>query len=157
MTWVFLFKMFQLTTRDIAKRAVIIYTAGGGGGGGERTRKRNVFLGKHLADPTNKKSIFFYPTSNINYKIKYPPLVVTHICPLPLLWHEFDNCLCNFLQSKVSCCLHMYFLWRHHLLLTNRKMIKIVTLIDSHIVLPYDCWHCFLVFNIWVSHALEWQ
>jgi hypothetical protein len=21
----------------------------------------------------------------------------------------------NFLQSKVSCCLHMYFLWRHHL------------------------------------------
>jgi hypothetical protein len=53
--------------------------------------------------------------------------------------------LCNFLQSKVSCCLHMYF----------RKMIKIVTLIDLHIVLTYDCWHCFLVFNIWVSHALE--
>jgi hypothetical protein len=21
----------------------------------------------------------------------------------------------NFLQSKVSCCLHMHFLWRHHL------------------------------------------
>jgi hypothetical protein len=40
-------------------------------------------------------------------------------------------------------------------LLTNRKMIKIVTLIDLHIVLTYDCWHCFLVFNIWVSHALE--
>jgi hypothetical protein len=38
-----------------------------------------------------------------------------HTCPLPLLSHEFDNCLCNFLQSKVSCCLHMYFLWRHHL------------------------------------------
>jgi hypothetical protein len=34
-------------------------------------------------------------------------------------------------------------------------MIKIVTLIDLHIVLTYDCWHCFLVFNIWVSHALE--
>jgi hypothetical protein len=40
-------------------------------------------------------------------------------------------------------------------LLTNQKMIKIVTLIDSHIVLTYECWHCFLVFNIWVSHALE--
>jgi hypothetical protein len=32
--------------------------------------------------------------------------VVTHVH----LWHEFDNWLC-----KVSCCLHMYFLWRHHL------------------------------------------
>jgi hypothetical protein len=46
-------------------------------------------------------------------------------------------------------------------LLTNRKIIKIVTLIDLHIVLTYDCWHCFLVFNIWndnkliKSHALE--
>jgi hypothetical protein len=58
-------------------------------------------------------------------KNKYPPLALhkrykmilfsCHTCPLPLLWHEFDNCLCNFLQSKVSCCLHMYFLWRHHL------------------------------------------
>jgi hypothetical protein len=38
-----------------------------------------------------------------------------HSCPFSLLWHKFDNCLCNFLQSKVSCCLHMYFLWRHHL------------------------------------------
>jgi hypothetical protein len=40
-------------------------------------------------------------------------------------------------------------------LLTNREMIKIVTLIDLNIVLTYDCWHCFLVFNIWVRHALE--
>jgi hypothetical protein len=40
-------------------------------------------------------------------------------------------------------------------LLTNRKMIKIMTLIDLHIVLTCDCWHCFLVFNISVSHALE--
>ena len=40
---------------------------------------------------------------------------VKTITPSPLLWHEFDNCLRNFLQSKVSCCLHMYFLWRHHL------------------------------------------
>jgi hypothetical protein len=26
-----------------------------------------------------------------------------HTCPLPLLWHEFDNCN-YFLQYKVSCC-----------------------------------------------------
>jgi hypothetical protein len=37
-------------------------------------------------------------------------------------------------------------------LLTYRKTIKIVTLrIDLQIVLTYDCWHCFLVLNIWVS------
>jgi hypothetical protein len=73
-----------------------------------------------------------------------------HTCPLPPLWHEFHNCLCNFLQSKVSYCLHMYFLWRHHLPPDNSDW-----LIDLHIVLTYDCWHCFLIFNIWVSHALE--
>jgi hypothetical protein len=50
--------------------------------------------------------------ANLKYQLKnkYPPLAknVTkgyhfrcHTCPLPLLWHEFDNCLCNFLQSKV--------------------------------------------------------
>jgi hypothetical protein len=79
-----------------------------------------------------------------------------HTCPLPLLWHEFDNCLCNFLQSKVSCCLHMYFLWRHHLPPDKSENDQdIVTLTDLHIVLTYGCWHCFLVFNIWVSHALE--
>jgi hypothetical protein len=37
----------------------------------------------------------------------------------------------------------------------NRKMIKIATLIDLHNVLTYDCWHCFLDFNIWVSHVFE--
>jgi hypothetical protein len=74
-----------------------------------------------------------------------------HTCPLPLLWHEFDNCSCNFLQCKVSCCLHMYFLWRHHLPPDNSKNDQI----DLYILLTYDCWHCFLVFNIWVSHALE--
>jgi hypothetical protein len=66
--------------------------------------------------------------------------------------------LCNLLQSKVSCCLHMYmytFFGDTICLRTNQKMIKVVTLIDSHVVLTYDCWHCFLVFNIWMSHALE--
>jgi hypothetical protein len=38
---------------------------------------------------------------------------------------------------------------------TNRKMIKIVTVIDLHIVSAYDCCHSFLVFNICTSHALE--
>jgi hypothetical protein len=69
---------------------------------------------------------------------------------------SFDNCLCNFLQAKVSCYAFKCTFFRDTIcLLTDRKMIKIVTLIDVHIVLTYDCWHCFLVFNIWVSRALE--
>ena len=72
-----------------------------------------------------------------------------HTCPLPLLWYDFHNCLCNFLQCKVSCCLHMYFLWRHHLLI-NRKMIKIVFGIDI-----YDWWHCFSVFSI--ERVMLWK
>jgi hypothetical protein len=42
-------------------------------------------------------------------------------------------------------------------LLTNRKIIKIVTLIDW-LTYCIDIWlstHCFLLFNIWVSHALK--
>jgi hypothetical protein len=42
-----------------------------------------------------------------------------------------------------------------HVLIVIWLDYKIVTPIDLHIVLKYDCWHCFLVFNIWVSHALE--
>jgi hypothetical protein len=70
------------------------------------------------------KSLLFFNQPQISIK-KYIPTpgqklykripCSCHIFPLPLLWHEFKNCLCNFLQSKVSCCLHMYFLWRHHL------------------------------------------
>jgi hypothetical protein len=60
--------------------------------------------------------------------------------------------LCNFLLCKVSCCTCI-FCGDTICLLTNRKMIKTVTLIDLHIVLTYDCWHC--VFKIWVSHSLE--
>jgi hypothetical protein len=63
------------------------------------------------------------------------------ICPLPLLWHEFDNGLWNFLQSKVSCCLHMYFLWKHHL---SPNKLENNQDSDSHILLTYDCWHCSL-------------
>jgi hypothetical protein len=59
----------------------------------------------------------------------------------------------NFLQWKVSCCLHTSTFFGDTIcLLTNRKMIKILTLIDLHIVLTYDYWHCFLM---QYSHALE--
>jgi hypothetical protein len=34
------------------------------------------------------------------------------------------------------------------------ELCKVVTPIDLHIILTFDCWHCFLVVNIWVSHAL---
>ena len=63
--------------------------------------------------PTIKKFKTFLPSLAKNLPKRIP--FGCHTCPLPLLWHEFDNCLCNFLQSKVSCCLHMYFLWRYHL------------------------------------------
>jgi hypothetical protein len=87
-----------------------------------------------------------------NFTKRYYP---THMS-LTTLWHEFDNCLCNFLQSKVSRCLHMYFLWRHHLPPDKSENDQNS---DSdwfiYCIRTYDCWHCFLVFNIWVSHALE--
>ena len=96
----------------------------GGGGGGGVPLNRNLFLVKGFLTQSLKSHNWnvFYPISNINKKIPTPGQKLykripfsCHICPLPLLWHEFDNCLCNFLQSKVSCCRHMYFLWRHHL------------------------------------------
>jgi hypothetical protein len=72
-----------------------------------------------------------------------------HTCSLPFLWHKFDNCLCNFLQSiKFHVVCTCTFFGDTICLLTNRKMIKMVTLIDLH-----DC--CILIFNIWVSRALE--
>jgi hypothetical protein len=90
--------------------------SGGGGGGGPR---RNVFLGKNFPHPTIKKSKNIFTRPQISIKNKYRLLaknvtkwyrsVVTHI-PYHFC-DEFDNCLCNF-----SCCLHMDFLWRYHLL-----------------------------------------
>jgi hypothetical protein len=80
--------------------------------------KRNAFWW------TFRWSKIFLSNFKCQLKNKYAPVAKKlykripfscHTCPLPLLWHEFDNCLCNFLQYKVSCCLHMYFLWRHHL------------------------------------------
>jgi hypothetical protein len=85
------------------------------------------FVSKILLTQLLKRQKFDYPTSNIN-KIylptpgqkRYKKIPFScHTCPLPLLWHEFDNGLWNFLQSKVSCCLHMYFLWKHYLFCQN--------------------------------------
>jgi hypothetical protein len=126
--------------------------------------KRNVFRGKNFADPTIKKSKIWLPNLKYQLKNNYTPLaknvtkgyhsVVTHVlyhfCDTSFITAcaifcslKFHNvCTCSFFGDTIC-------------LLTNRKMVKIVTLIDSHIVLTYDCWHCFLVFNIWVSHALE--
>jgi hypothetical protein len=113
----------------------------------KKWQNENMFF----ADPTFKKSIKFL--ANLKYQISIEKQIPFKLykripfrcdtCPLPLLWHEFDNYLCN-LQSKVSGSLHMYFL------LTNRKQIKILIYI---LYWQYDC--CFLVFSIWVSHALE--
>jgi hypothetical protein len=101
------------------------------------TAKRNVFRGKDFADPTIKKSRIWLP--NLKYQNINTHSFVTHV-----LYHFCDTSLimvCEiFCSLKVSCCLHMYFLWRHHLSPNNRKMIKIVTLIDSHIVLTNECW-----------------
>jgi hypothetical protein len=57
-----------------------------------------------------------YPSLPKNLTQGYHSIVTS-----PLLWHKFDNCLCNFLQSKVSYCLHVYFLWRHHLSLDKSE------------------------------------
>jgi hypothetical protein len=68
---------------------------------------------------------------------------------------------CTILKFKVSCCLHMYFLWRHHLPRNkseNDQDSDSDWLIDwfTYCIEIYNCWHCFLVFNIWVSrHALD--
>jgi hypothetical protein len=107
--------------------------------------------------------------SNLKYQLKnkYPPVTknftkgyhsgVTHI-----LYHFCDMSLTTACAIFCSLKFHVVctctFFGDTICLLTNRKMIKIVTLIDLNIVLTYDCWvltYCFLVFNIWVSHAFE--
>ena len=109
-----------------------------------RWRRREVFFLEKilLIQPLKSPS----PGQKLYKRIPFS----CHTCPLPLLWHEFDNCLCNFPQSKVSCCLHMYFLWSTICLQTNRKMIKMVTPI---IYILY--WHIWLLTLPFSSHALE--
>ena len=125
------------------------------GWGKERNvHRREIFFAKSL----------LIQSSNLKYQLKnkYPHLtknftkryhsVLTHI-PHIYIWHEFDNCLCNFLQCKVSCCPHMYFRWRHYLLPDKSENDP-----DSDwftYCIDIDRWYCFLVFNIWVNDALE--
>ena len=133
---------------------------GGAGGGGGGALERNVCLGKNFAYPTIRKSYFCIPNLKYQLKSKYPPLAklckrlafMCYTCPLPLLWHEFDNHLRNFLHCEVSCCLHMYFLWRHHLHPDKSENDQ------DWFRYCMDIWLLTLLFdipNIWVSHALE--
>jgi hypothetical protein len=104
--------------------------------------KRNVFRGKIkilLTRPLKKSKIWL---PNLNYQLKnnlknkpsmtksFTKDTIQLHMSLPLLWHEFDNCLWNFLQSKASCCLHMYFLWGHHLCMDTRYVLhKVLSII----------------------------
>jgi hypothetical protein len=73
-----------------------------------------------------------------------------HTCPLPLLWHEFDNwqtactIFCSVMFHVVCTCTFF------------GDTICLVTLIDLHRCY-IDIWlsTLLLVFNIWASHALE--
>jgi hypothetical protein len=111
-------------------------------------RREIVFLLKiWLIQPLK----FFSANLKYQLKYKYPPLakdVTKGYCPVVthVLYHFCDMSLitCNFQQYNLSCCLPGDTIC----LLTNWKMIKTATLIDLHIVLTYDCWYCFLVFNI---------
>jgi hypothetical protein len=82
------------------------------------TPKRNVFVAKNIADPTIKKWKKNFPQPQISIKNKYPFLVQNftkgYRSVVALVLYHFCD-MRNFLQSKVSCCLHMYFLRRHHL------------------------------------------
>ena len=117
-------------------------------GGG--TEKKCIFLGKKFADPftiiKSQKCIL----SNLKYQLKnkYPPVTKNftkgyHSVVIHVLYHFCDMSLitayaifCNLKFHVVCTCT---FSGDTICLLTNRKMIKIVTLIDLHIVLTYDC------------------
>jgi hypothetical protein len=98
------------------------------------------------------------PGQNFTKVYVYHSVIVTHV-----LYHFCDMSFIDNYTCVIFCSLKFHvvctctFYGDIICLLTNRKMIKIVTLIDSHIVLTYDCWHwhCFIVFNISVSHGSE--
>jgi hypothetical protein len=105
--------------------------------------KRNVFCGKRFADPTIKKSKIWLP--NLKYQLK----INTHSVFTYVLYHFCDTSLITACEIFCSLKFHVVCTFFGDICLpTNRKMIKIVTLIDSHIVLTSDCWHCFSVSNI---------
>jgi hypothetical protein len=53
---------------------------------------------------------------------------------------RFENCLCNILQFKVSCYLHMCSLWRHAIcLLTNPENDQVIVILTEFLYMSY--WH----------------
>jgi hypothetical protein len=94
-------------------------------------------------------------------------MVNTHPCPKTLHKDTIQLSLHHFCDTSLITACAIFCSLKFHIVCTctffgdticpliNRKTIKIVTLIDLHIVLTYDCWHRFLVFNIWVSRASE--
>jgi hypothetical protein len=105
--------------------------------------KRNVFFGKHFADPTIKKSKLFLPHLKYQFKNKYPPMAKNftkgyHSIVIHVLYHFCDTSLiitacAIFCSVKFHVVCTCSFFGDTICLLTNRKMIKIVILIDFHI------------------------
>jgi hypothetical protein len=78
---------------------------------------KNLTKGFHSLFPIfiSQGYIYILYILDIYFRNKIRISFSCHICPLPFLWHEFDNGLWNFLQFKVSCSLHMYFRWKNYL------------------------------------------
>ena len=130
------------------------------------------FVAKILLTQQLKSQNIWLPNLKYQLKNKYPPLaknftkeyqsVVTYV-----LYHFCDMSLITVCEIFCSLKFHTVCTWTFFgvtiWLPTNRKTIKIVTLItvyrnaliDSHILFTYDYLHCFSVSNIWASHALE--
>jgi hypothetical protein len=78
--------------------------------------KKNVFLVKNVLIQPLKSQKNVLPNLKYQLKNKYPLLAKTFTKGYhSVVTHVLYHCLCNFLQYKFSRCLHMYFLWRHHL------------------------------------------
>jgi hypothetical protein len=123
--------------------------------------KRNNSLGKNFAEFKSSKVCL----ANLKYQLKmnthpWPKTLqkdTVQLSHMHVLYHFCDMSLITACAIFCSLKFHVVctFFGETICLLTNRKMIKTVTLIDLHIVLTCDCWNCFLAFNIWVSRALE--
>ena len=127
--------------------------------------KRDFFLGENFSW-SNHQKVKKKCLPNLKYQLKnkYPSLaknftkgyhsvvthVLSHFCDISLITACAIFCSLNF--HVVCTCT---FFGDGICLPTNRKMIKIENDQDLHIVLTYDCWHSFLVLNIWVSRVLE--
>ena len=102
-----------------------------GGGGGGVAPKRNVFLGRTVANPTIKKSKTFL-LNKINSAVTH---ALYHFCDMSLKTAYAIFCSLEF----HIVCAHMYFLWRHHFPPDKSENDQDNDSIDLHIVLTYDC------------------